>query len=106
MADHTQMAFRALADPTRRDIICMLSQSEMTISELTEQFDMTRSAVKKHLVILSEGNLITVEPRGRERVNKLNPAGITPVFDWLGFLDQFWSQKLHDLKSAIEGKDT
>jgi DNA-binding transcriptional ArsR family regulator len=102
MTDPTQTAFRALADPTRRSIICLLAQDDMTIAALTDHFDITRAAVKKHLTVLSDGGLITIEPRGRERINRLNPAGLQPVFDWFRFFDQFWDQHLNDLKTIIE----
>jgi len=100
---HTdQSVFRALADPTRRDILRLLSDRDMTIAEVSENFDMTRAAVKKHLTALSDGGLITVEPRGRERINRLDPAGFAPVIDWLGFFDRFWDTRLEALKTAIE----
>lgn len=105
MQHATQSCFRALADPTRRDIVRLLARSDMSISQLTGQFDMTRAAVKKHLTVLSDGGLITVEARGRERINQLNPAGLAPVLSWLEYFDIFWNDKLATLKSAIE-KDT
>ncbi len=101
----SQTTFRALADPTRRDILKLLTQSEMTIGDVTDRFDMTRAAVKKHLTVLSDGGLITVEARGRERINRLNPAGFAPVLSWLEYFDRFWDDRLSTLKTAIE-KDT
>lgn len=103
MEIRTQNAFRALADPTRRDIVQMLASQDMTIGQLTDRFDMTRAAVKKHLTVLSDGGLITVEARGRERINRLEPKGMAPVLDWLSFFDQFWDDRLAKLKKAIEG---
>lgn len=97
-----QSAFRALADPTRREILRLLGDADMTIAQVSGRFDMTRAAVKKHLTVLSDGGLISVEARGRERINRLNPSGFTPVFDWLEYFDSFWNDKLADLKSAIE----
>lgn len=102
MPDPTQPCFRALADPTRRDIVRLLAETDMTIAQLTERYDMTRAAVRKHLTVLSDGGLITIEPRGRERVSRLNPAGLAPVLDWLAWFDRFWDDRLTDLKSAIE----
>lgn len=98
----TQTCFRALADPTRRDIVRILAQSDMSIGQLTDRFDMTRAAVKKHLTVLSDGGLITVQTRGRERINQLNPAGLAPVLTWLEYFDGFWDDKLSALKTAIE----
>lgn len=94
--------FRALADQTRRDILRHLARQDMTIAQVAQNFDMTRAAVKKHLTVLSDGGLITVEARGREKINTLNKDGFAPIFDWLGFFDQFWDTRLADLKSAIE----
>ena len=69
MTPASQPIFRALADPTRRDILLMLRDREMTIAEVAGNFDMTRAAVKKHLTVLSDGGLITVHTKGRERIN-------------------------------------
>jgi DNA-binding transcriptional ArsR family regulator len=106
MTDRTQYAFRALADPTRRDILRLLGGQEMTIAQVSDRFDMTRAAVKKHLTVLSDGGLITVEARGRERVNRLNPVGLAPVLSWLEYFDRFWDDRLSDLKTAIEKDKT
>ncbi|PTX56671.1 ArsR family transcriptional regulator [Litoreibacter ponti] len=102
MSPAVQATFRALADPTRREILQTLTAGPRTIAQVAGDFDMTRAAVKKHLTVLSDGGLITVTPRGRERINQLNPEGFAPVFDWLGFFDQVWDSRLDALKSAIE----
>ena len=100
-----QPAFRALADPTRRDILMMLSTADMTLNEVTDRFDMTRAAVKKHLTVLEDGALVHSEPRGRERIHRLNADALKPVFSWLEYFDRYWDDKLADLKTRIENKD-
>ena len=102
MTNDEQMAFRALADPTRRSILHLLAQNSMTIAEVADNFQMTRAAVKKHLTVLSEGELISVEVVGRTRRNSLNPDGLRRVVDWLGYFDAFWDERLSRLKSEIE----
>lgn len=102
MPPNLQPVFRALGDPTRRDILKLLGHQDMTIAQVSEHFDMTRAAIKKHLVVLSDGGLISVAPRGREKVNSLNAAAMKPAMDWLGWFDQFWDDRLDALKSAIE----
>lgn len=97
-----QPTFRALADPTRRDILLMLRGGGMTIAQVADNFDMTRAAVKKHLTVLSDGGLITVQARGREKINEINPLGMAPVMDWLTYFDAFWDDRLTALKAAIE----
>ena len=97
-----QQSFKALADPTRRGILMHLSQRDMTIAEVTTYFDMTRAAVKKHLNILESGNLIRVEVNGRERINKIETEGLRTITNWLSYFDQFWDNKLDNLRDAIE----
>ncbi len=101
-----QSAFRALADPTRREILRLLAARDMTIAEVADQFDMTRAAVRKHLAILQQGGLLRITPRGRERVNSINPDGLRPIHNWLTYFDKFWDDKLAALKDSIERDDT
>ncbi len=102
---HIQETFRALADPTRREILMHLSRGEMTIGEVTDKFEITRAAVKKHLNILEEGHLISVHVQGRERINRLEAQGLSAVSDWIGYFEQFWDQRLGALKNAVEGAE-
>lgn len=100
-----QNTFRALADPTRRDILLKLSDRDMTIGEIADNYPVTRAAIKKHLTILEEGALISVQPSGRERINSLQPLTLKSANDWLNHFSQFWDQKLDALKSAIESEN-
>lgn len=102
MSASTQAVFRGLADPTRREILRRLGERDMTIAEVAGCFDMTRAAVKKHLLVLEQGNLIRVTVRGRERVNHLEPGGLRVATDWLSHFDGFWDERLAALKNAIE----
>ncbi|AXI45399.1 transcriptional regulator [Sulfitobacter sp. SK012] len=102
MSQIEHLAFRALADPTRREILMLLAHQDMTIAQVAENFDMTRAAVKKHLTILSDGGLIETRVDGRTRVNSLQKQGVGRVRDWFGYFDQFWDDRLSSLKSAIE----
>ncbi len=104
MTVHVQETFKALADPTRRMILTHLSQGDMTIGEVTDHFDMTRAAVKKHLNILEDGRLISVHVQGRERINRLEPMGLSTVSEWINYFDQFWDNRLGALKAAVEGE--
>ncbi|MCB1491455.1 MAG: helix-turn-helix transcriptional regulator [Rhodobiaceae bacterium] len=97
-----QTVFRALADPTRRAILLQLEDRDMTIAEVASHFDITRAAVKKHLVILGEGGLVSVTTRGRERINHLEPDGLKTAADWLNHFSRFWDDRLRDLKRAAE----
>jgi len=102
MNQDLQGSFKALADPTRRMILMHLSAQDMTVQELTDNFDMTRAAVKKHLNILEKGKLIRAHRRGRDRINSLDPTGMKSVTEWLNYFERFWDERLESLKNAIE----
>lgn len=103
--DTTSAVFRALADPTRREILGLLAEREMSVGEVAARFEMTRPAVAKHLGILGEGDLIRVERRGRTRINTINPRPLRAVHDWLEIFDRFWDDALTRLAEEVE-KDT
>ena len=97
-----QHTFRALADPTRRSILKFLSERDMTISEVCEHFEMTRAAVKKHLNILEESELISVRASGRKRINHLESQGLKPVSEWIHYFNRFWDERLSTLQEVVE----
>lgn len=82
----------------------MLAEGEQPIGDIAGKFEMTRPAVAKHLAILKEGGVIHVQKKGRERINRLNPAALKSAADWLGLFDRFWDDKLAKLKQAVEEK--
>ena len=103
--DEVQGAFRALADPSRRSILMHLSKQEMTIGEISSRFEMTRAAVKKHLIILEEGRLISTRTSGRERINRLEPLAIKQAAEWLNYFSEFWDTKLEKLQDAVNAAE-
>src|SRR5260370_24453278 len=74
--------FRALADPTRRQLLDRLYENNgQTLNELCEPFHMSRQAVTQHIALLEAANLVLVAWRGRERLHFLNPLPIYEIFD-------------------------
>ncbi len=59
--------FQAIADPTRRDIINLLSNQTLNLNSVAENFDISRPAISKHIKILTECGLIVIRQQGRER---------------------------------------
>lgn len=94
--------FQAIADPTRREVLRLLSNKELPISEITSHFSMSRTAVAKHLHILSEANLVIGKKIGREKRYRLQPESFSDLREWLAYFDQFWSNKLSVLKHLAE----
>lgn len=97
-----QAVFRALSDPTRRQILLFLTQEDMAIADIADRFDITRTAINKHLAILEEGGLVISRTSGRERRKSLAPKPLKSAFEWLGFFEQFWDVRLADLQREVE----
>src|SRR5947207_13073604 len=96
--------FRALADSSRRHLLDRLrARNGQTLSELCEEFDMTRPAVSKHLAILEKANLVVVVRRGREKLHYLNPVPINEIAErWIHRYDRQRVRALAELKQALE----
>ena len=98
--------FRALADPSRRQLLDSLNQrSGQNLRELCAGLDMARQSVTKHLAILEAANLVVVVRRGRERLHYLNPAPINDIADrWINQYHHDRVKALSDLKTALESR--
>ena len=79
---HMGDAFRALADPTRREILRMLGQQDLTAGEIADRFDMTRPSVSHHLNILKSAGLIDDEREGQFIRYSLNTTVLEQVIQW------------------------
>jgi DNA-binding transcriptional ArsR family regulator len=97
--------FQAIADPTRRKVLGLLANKDLAISEITSHFPISRTAVAKHLHILSEANLVSGKKVGREKIYQLHPEPLTEVKQWLSYYEQFWDNKLSILKHIVENDD-
>lgn len=99
----TRDVFDAIADPTRRKLMRLLSESEeKPLHELTEQFQIGRTAVSKHLAVLKEAGLVIDRKVGRETRCRLNAAPLREVQDWVAFYSGFWSTNMLRLSQLLE----
>ncbi|WP_285769281.1 metalloregulator ArsR/SmtB family transcription factor [Peribacillus sp. SI8-4] len=94
--------FQAVADPTRRKVLQLLAGGELPISAITSHFTMSRTAIAKHLHILSEADLVSGRKVGREKRFRLQPEPLEELKQWLAFYDRFWDNKLSILKHVVE----
>lgn len=97
--------FQAIADPTRRDVLRLLANKEKSIAEISSHYDMSRTAIVKHLNVLTEAGLVHGQKLGREKVYYLQPEPLTEVKQWLDYYEQFWNNKLSRLKFLVENDD-
>jgi len=94
--------FMAIADPTRRRILSILTGGAVTINALAGNFDISRPAVSKHIKVLEQANLININESGRERYCQLNQQGFDEIQDWLNFYETFWKSKLSILGEVLD----
>ncbi|MCR2805631.1 ArsR/SmtB family transcription factor [Paenibacillus soyae] len=98
--------FDAIADPTRRRLIHLLSKAqELPLHELAVQFQMGRTAVSKHLTILKEAGLVTDRKVGRETRFRLNAEPLIEVQNWIAFYSKFWSANMLRLNLIVEEEE-
>jgi uncharacterized protein YndB with AHSA1/START domain/DNA-binding transcriptional ArsR family regulator len=106
MAANSEMdeVFRALADPSRRQLLDSLNgDNGQTLRELCAGLHMARQSVSKHLAILEAANLVTTIRRGREKLHYLNPAPISDIGErWITRYERGRVDALADLKHALE----
>jgi DNA-binding transcriptional ArsR family regulator len=94
--------FQAIADPTRRAIIMLLTTGAMTPNAIAEHFDSSRQAISKHLHILAECEIVTQEQKGREIHYHLNAKKMEEVEKWLEQFKQMMLKKFHQLDHVLE----
>ncbi len=96
--------FKALADPTRRELLDELfRQDGQTLTALEARLPMTRFGVMKHLRVLEDAGLVTTQRRGREKHHFLNPVPIRLAHDrWVSKYAEPWAATLSGLKNQLE----
>ena len=97
-------AFQVIADPSRRQMMQLLSKDSMTINSLAENFDMSRPAVSKHIKILCNAGFISITDIGRERHCVLKHDGFNEVQEFINYFDKFWAKKLQKLQGILNNK--
>lgn len=98
--------FQAIADPTRRQLLSLLSRQEMPVKEISGHFPMSRTAVSKHLHVLSSAGLVRERKVGRETRYRLDPEPLQELQHWLDYFEQFWNNKLSMLKYYVENEES
>jgi len=96
--------FRALADPSRRQILDRLVVGDASVNELAEGFSTSRPAVSRHLRVLRKATLVVERREGRRRVYSLNPQPMSQADAWLSKYRAFWAARLQALKAMVEAE--
>ena len=104
MTAHMLDAFQVIADPSRRQMLHLLSKDSMAINSLAENFDMSRPAVSKHVKIMYNAGFISITNIGRERYCTLKQGGFNELQEFINYFDKFWATKLKKLESILNTK--
>ncbi len=96
------LALKALADPTRRAILRLVGDNELTAGDIASHFDCSRPAVSKHLRVLAEADLVSVRQEGTRRWYRARPESLAEARAWI---DEMWAIHLAELKAAAEREE-
>jgi DNA-binding transcriptional ArsR family regulator len=94
--------FQGLADPTRRQILNMIAHKSLNVNSVAENFDVSRTAIYKHLKILSECGLVVIQQQGRERICEAKVEKIDEVTDWVDQYRKIWTARFDSLDAYLE----
>lgn len=75
--------FKAMADPTRREILMLLKKEEMTVSEIAEHFDVSMASISQHLKILTNADLVRFQKKGKYVYYQLHASVVEDLIHWL-----------------------
>jgi len=92
-------AFEALADPTRRRIVELVSERERSAGEIASVFDISRPGVSRHLRVLREHGVVRARDEGTRRLYSLDARGLSEMDDWLR---RYWTNRLDALETELQ----
>ena len=97
-----EAVFRAIADPTRREILGMLRDRPHSVGEIAANFCTSRPAISKHLRLLRTVGLVATTQSGTARICALNAEPLRAVSDWVSDYEAYWGKTLQNLKRYVE----
>lgn len=101
-ADRLDLAFAALADPTRRAILARLARGEATVAELAEPFGLRQPTISKHLKVLEDAGFVTHSRDAQRRPRRLVDGALKDVDAWLGPFRKQWEARLDNLGDYLD----
>jgi DNA-binding transcriptional ArsR family regulator len=101
-ADQLSTVFGALADPTRRAILARLTESDLTVAELSAPFSVSQPAISRHLKVLERAGLISRSRRATARLSHLEAEPLREATEWMARYQAFWDESYERLDSLLE----
>lgn len=100
--DYRRDVFQAIADPTRREIIHLISGGPLNLNTIAGHFDISRPAISQQIKILTECGLVTIRQQGRERYCEARLEKLSEVSAWVEQYRLFWTGKLDALEQFLK----
>lgn len=97
-----EAALKAIAEPSRRRILTLVRDGELSAGEIAEQFEVTRQAVSQHLSVMKGAGLVSERRNGTRRLYRARPEGLLEL---RAFLEGFWDERLEALKREAEREE-
>ena len=94
--------FQAIADPTRRQIINLISEKSMNLNAIANNFDISRPAISQHIKILTECGIVVIRQQGRERFCEAKLESLREVSNWVDQYRQYWNVKFNSLEKYLD----
>ena len=94
--------FQAIADPTRRDILALLSHQTLNLNSIADHFDSSRPTISEHIKVLTECGLLLVKKQGRERYCQARLEKLSEVTSWVEECRKYWNQTLDSMENYLE----
>jgi len=103
MQDKVTKLFKAIADPTRREIFhaLVIASTTLSISQISGQFSISRQGITKHIKTLEDAGLVNIKTVGRERFCQAKPKELQEVTEWIKFYEQFWDNSIENLDNYL-----
>lgn len=94
--------FHVIAEPSRRQILDVLLEGAQPVNTVVERVGMSQPVVSKHLRILKDAGMVSVEPRGQQRLYSLEAAPLLEMLEWLRPYREYWSARLDALEAHLD----
>ncbi len=97
----TTDAFNAVAEPRRRQILDLLADGELSVSDLVARLGLAQPVVSKHLRVLRAVGLVGVRDAGRQRMYRLDGRPLEPIYDWVKSFERTWAGRFDRLDAVL-----
>lgn len=98
----THDPFNAVAEPKRRKVLEAIGTEELSVTEIIERLGWNQPVVSKHLGVLKQVGLVSERRDGRQRLYRVNPEQLKPIYDWVRPFERYWSDRFDRLDEVLQ----